>query len=190
MALTTEEILLHLYNCIDYGFSYRAKKGLFLLDEFPKGWRDSYAEQLGDGIKKLDKLGYVTKKENQYDGSVIVSLSEKGKLRALNLSFRRLLRRKEKWDGKWRMVAFDIPENCKKGRNALRYRLVVGGFYELQESLFLYPYDCEKEIKAFINLFKLEKYVRFGLLEHIDNEEAIKKALRFKVGIEVDSAAD
>lgn len=135
-------------------------------------------------MKKLNKLGYTTKKEN-YDGSVIVSLSEKGKLRALNLSFRRLLKRKDKWDGKWRMVAFDIPENCKKGRNALRYRLITAGFYELQESLFLYPYDCEKEIKAFVGLFKLEKYVRFALLEYIDNEEDVKRALRFKVGLDV-----
>ena len=137
MALTTEQILLHLYNCIDFGFSYRMKKGLFLLDEFPNGWRDSYRKQLGEGIKRLNKLGYITKKKNDYDDSVIVSLSEKGKLRALNLSFRRLSKRKDKWDGRWRMVAFDIPENSTKGRNALRYRLRAGGFYELQESLFL-----------------------------------------------------
>lgn len=182
MGLTTEEILLHLYNCIDFGFSYRMKKGLFMLDEFPGEWRESYRKQLGAGIKKLNKLGYITKKEN-YDGSVIVSLSEKGKLRALNLSFRRLHNKKEKWDGKWRMVAFDIPENCKKGRDALRYRLIMGGFYELQESIFLYPYDCEKEVKEFIRLFKLEKYVRFALLESIDNEKDIKRALRFKIGL-------
>jgi len=185
MALTTEQILLHLYNCIDFGFSYRMKKGLFILDEFPGGWRDSYGKQLGEGIKKLNKLGYTIKKEN-YDGSVIVSLSEKGRLRALNLSFRRLCNKKEKWDGKWRMVAFDIPEDYKKGRNALRYRLVKGGFYELQESVFLYPYNCEKEIKALVQLFKLEKYVRFALLEYIDNEEDIKKSLRFKVGFNID----
>jgi DNA-binding transcriptional regulator PaaX len=185
MALTTEQILLHLYDCIDYGFSYRAKKGLFILDEFPVGWRDSYSKQLGEGIKKLNKLGYISKKENHYDGSVIVSLSEKGKLRALNLRFRRLHNKKEKWDEKWRMVAFDIPEDCKRGRNALRYRLATAGFYELQESLFLYPYDCEKEIKAFIKLFKLEKYVRFALLEYIDNEEDVKKSLRFKSGLDV-----
>ena len=185
MALTTEQILLHLYNCIDFGFSYRMKKGLFILDEFPGGWRDSYRKQLGDGIKKLNKLGYINKKENNYDGSVIVSLSEKGKLRALNLSFRRLHNKKEKWDGKWRMIAFDIPEECKKGRNALRYRLKSGGFYELQESIFLYPYDCEKETRAFVGLFKLEKYVRFALLEFIDNENDIKKALRFKMGLDI-----
>ena len=78
------------------------------------------------------------------------------------------------------MVAFDIPEDCKKGRNALRYRLKAAGFYELQESLFLYPYDCQKEIRAIVGLFKLEKYVRLALLEYIDEEKDVKKHYGFE----------
>jgi DNA-binding transcriptional regulator PaaX len=72
------------------------------------------------------------------------------------------------------MIAFDIPDKCKKGRDAVRYRMKIGGFYELQESLFLYPYDCWKEIKLLVELFKLEKYVRLGTLDFIDNEKEIK----------------
>ena len=173
------QILLHLYDCIDYGFSYRAKRGLFVLDEFSHGWKRNSGKQIRDGIRDLNKQKLIKKKEN-YDGSILVSLTEKGKLRALNVRFKNLYNRKEKWDGKWRMVAFDIPDKCKKGRNALRYRLRLGGFYELQESLFLYPYDCEKEIKDFVELFKLEKYVRFALLDYIDNEKDIK----LKMGID------
>ncbi|TSC94399.1 MAG: PaaX family transcrtiptional regulator [Parcubacteria group bacterium Licking1014_1] len=176
MSSVTNQILLYLYDCIDYGFSYRLKKGLFILDEFPSGWKKVNKKQIRDGIRDLNKLKFVQKKE-KYDGSVIVSLTNKGRLRALNISFRNFNNRKEKWDGKWRMVAFDIPDECKRGRNALRYRLKIAGFYELQESLFLYPYDCEKEVKDFIELFKLEKYVRFALLNFIDNEKEIKTAL-------------
>jgi len=54
----------------------------------------------------------------------------------------------------------------------------IGGFYMLQDSLFIYPYDCEKEIKAIIDLFKLQKYVRFGVLEDIDNNEELKKKFK------------
>ncbi len=176
MNSTIDQILLHLYNCIDYGFTYRVKKGLFILDEFPGGWRKVDKNKIRDGIRDLNKQKLIEKKEN-YDGSVVVSLTSRGRLRALNVCFRNFYNRKEKWDGKWRMVAFDIPDECKKGRNALRYRLRLGGFYEFQESLFLYPYDCKKEIDDFIKLFKLEKYVRFGLLESIDNEKEIKIAM-------------
>jgi phenylacetic acid degradation operon negative regulatory protein len=173
MNLITEQILLHLYDSVDYGFSYRLKKGFFIDDLFPAAWKNFKGEQIRDSLKELNRLNYIKKKDN-YDGSVLVSLSEKGKLRILNMRFKHLNIKREKWDGKWRMVAFDIPEGCKKGRNALRYRLRMAGFREVQESLFLYPYDCEKEIRDFIELFKLQKYVRFGLLDFIDGQEGLK----------------
>ena len=62
---------------------------------------------------------------------------------------------------------------------AFVYRLKTGDFYELQESIFLYPYDCKSEIDIFLELFKIKKYVRFGLLDFIDNEDNIKR--RFKI---------
>jgi DNA-binding transcriptional regulator PaaX len=177
MGSITEQILLHLYNCYDYGFSYRLKKGLFLIDDPASRWKKRDGKQIKQGIRDLNKQKFIEKKEN-YDGSVLVSLTKKGKLRAINIGFKRLCSKKEIWDGKWRMVAFDIPDVCKKGRNALRYRIRLAGFYELQESLFLYPYDCEREIKDFVKLFKLEKYVRFALLDFIDNEEEIKRKMK------------
>ena len=178
MSEITDQILLHLYNCVDYGFSYNAKKRLWILKYFNHGKSKINQKEIKNSIRELSKLEFIKKKEN-YDGSVLISLNEKGRLRALNLSFKRFYNRKEKWDGKWRMVAFDIPDASRKGRNALRYRMRLGGFYELQESLFLYPYDCEKEIKNFVKLFKLEKYVRFALIDYIDNE----KELKLKMGI-------
>ena len=172
-----DQILLHLYNCVDYGFSYRAKKGLWISEYFDHWKKELNPKEIKDGFRDLNKQKLIQKKQN-YDGSVIVSLTEKGKLRALNVSFRNFYNKKEKWDGKWRMIAFDIPNECKKGRNALRYRMRLGGFYKLQESLFLYPYDCWKEVAALTELFKLQKYVRYGLLESIDNEKEIKNKLR------------
>lgn len=179
MSSITEKILLHLYDCIDCGFSYRAKKGLFILDEFPGGWRKIGQSKIKDGIRDLNKQKFIRKKE-EYDGSVLVSLTEKGRLRALNLKFRRLGNKKEKWDGKWRMVAFDIPDECRKGRNALRYRLRTAGFYELQESLFLYPYDCQEEIKNLVDLFNLQKYVCCAIISSIDNEKIARIEKRIK----------
>jgi len=57
--------------------------------------------------------------------------------------------------------------------------LKMGGFYEFQKSLFIYPYDCRREIDAFIKLFKLEKYVRFGLMDYIDNQDMLKFHFKF-----------
>jgi phenylacetic acid degradation operon negative regulatory protein len=179
MSSITEEILLHLYNCVDYALSYTTKRKLFILDEFPREWKDFKQSKIKDGIRDLNKQKFIRKKE-KYDGSVLVSLTEKGRLRALNLKFRRLGNKKEKWDGKWRMVAFDIPDECRKGRNILRYRLKMAGFLELQESLFLYPYDCHEEIKNLVDLFKLKKYVCFAIISSIDDERIIRAEQRIK----------
>jgi len=177
MNPTTEKILLHLYYSIDYGFSYRAKKLLLIDDLFHSIWKNFKSKDIKNSVKELNRLKYI-KKKRTYDGSILISLNEKGKLRALNLRFKRLNNKKAKWDKKWRMVAFDIPEEYKKGRNALRYRLKMAGFYELQESLFLYPYDCKREIEDFIKLFRFEKYVRFALLDFIDNQDWLKKTFK------------
>lgn len=174
-----EQILLHLYDCVDYGFSYKLKKGLWVSKYFDHWNNEISPNKIKSGIRDLNKQKFIKKKEN-YDGSVIVSLTEKGMLRALNIIFAKLGNRKERWDGKWRIFAFDIPEERRKGRNALRYRFKLAGFYELQKSLFVCPYDCQKEVAALVNLFKLEKYVRFALADFIDNEERLK--FKFKLG--------
>ena len=176
----TEKILLHLADCVDFGCSYKFQKELGFSGAIFRDLVKVEERDFKDSITELKKSKFIRKKKN-YDGSVVISLTDKGKLRALSVRFKNLNnkypsgREKEHWDGMWRMVAFDIPEEYRKGRNALRYRLQMAGFYELQKSLLLYPYDCEKEIKDFIRLFKLEKYVRFALLKFIDNQDYIKK---------------
>jgi CRISPR-associated endonuclease Cas2 len=79
------------------------------------------------------------------------------------------------WDGKWRMVIFDIPERIRSGRNALRTKLKQIGFYELQKSVFIFPHECEKEIKIIVNFFRMDKYVKYVVAEYIDNNNQIKK---------------
>jgi len=180
---TIEQVLLHLHDSMDAGFSYTAKRGFFILDDFSHKPKESNEEKIKKAIINLNKEKLIKKKKN-YNGSIIISLTERGKLRALNIKFRKFADRKEKWDRKWRMVMFDIPNECRKARDALRYRLKSGGFYELQKSIFLYPYDCKKEIEYFVELFKAQKYVRFGLLDFIDNEKDV--SLFFHVGEKTD----
>ncbi len=180
MRQILEEILWQIYYQTDHKVvGSRRDPRFFILNDILKDIHNFTGKQLSTAVYDLKKQKLIEKKKD-YEGSVLVSLTEKGMLRAINFKFRRLNDKKEKWDGKWRMVAFDIPNECQKGRKALVYRLKTGGFYELQESIFLYTHDCKEEIDALVKLFKLEKYVRFGLLNFIDNQDKVK--LRFKVG--------
>ena len=59
------------------------------------------------------------------------------------------IRKPAKWDGKWRIVVFDIPENLRSIRQALREHLCRLQFYQLQKSVFVLPYECGDEIEFY-----------------------------------------
>src|SRR3989344_4422884 len=46
------------------------------------------------------------------------------------------------WDGKWRIVIFDIREKRRSTRSRLRLLLSSVGFLRLQDSVWVYPYPC------------------------------------------------
>ena len=68
---------------------------------------------------------------------------------------------KPKWDGMWRMVMFDIPEERRKHRDMLRERLISLGFVEFQQSVFVYPYPCRSEINYIINVLRIPEQVYY-----------------------------
>jgi len=53
---------------------------------------------------------------------------------------------KQSWDGKWRLVVFDIEEKRKYLRNKLRSKLKELGFGKLQRSIYISPYDLVEDI--------------------------------------------
>ena len=60
-----EEILLHLYDSVDYGFSYRAKK-MFWISEYFDHWKNEVSpRKIKDGIRDLNKQKLI--KKNRYD---------------------------------------------------------------------------------------------------------------------------
>jgi len=165
-----ERILLLLLGGLAFGCSYTPGKQWMVLKTISREWSKLDKKELREGINYLYRLELIDKKNINSDSSSFF-LTKKGKLRALCCAFEDMQNRKTKWDGKWRMVAFDIPEKHRTGRNALRSKLKSIGFRQLQQSVFITPYDCEREIGLLVNVFDLERYVRFGILEKIDNEK-------------------
>jgi len=169
-----EKILLLLLGGLAFGCSYTPHKQFRVLKTISKEWKKIDSKELREGISYLSRLEFIEKEEGK-NGIITLLLTKKGKLKALNFQLEEIKNKKDKWDGKWRMVAFDIPEKYKRGRNALRNKLKKIGFCELQKSVLITPYDCEKEIMLLVKFFELEKYVRFGILESVDNESYLQK---------------
>lgn len=49
-----------------------------------------------------------------------------------------------RWDGKWRLVMFDVPEKRKKVRDTLRMLLRSASFIHFQDSAWIQPYPCDE----------------------------------------------
>lgn len=70
-----------------------------------------------------------------------------------------LLRLSEKpWDGKWRMVIFDIKEKYRPLREGLRRKLLSLGFGMWQKSIYISPFDIAQEVNQYLVSQKLFPY--------------------------------
>lgn len=105
-----------------------------------------------------------------------VRLTQRGEraLHELDLSKIHQLQSKKKWDKKWRVIIFDIPEERKVLRNKLRFTLQEIGFYMLQQSVWVYPYDCENLITMIKADFKIGKDVLYIVADQIENDKIVR----------------
>ena len=79
------------------------------------------------------------------------------------------------WDGKWRILMFDMRESRKKARNTLRTLIRNAGFVRLQDSVWVYPYPCDE----FIELVRAHLSSGTGELQYFATEALESdKALR------------
>lgn len=177
MSLFKQKILLLLLSGVALGFTYTPKQQYKILKATGSEWRKIDRENLKKEIRKLYRSKLVEGKEN-LDGSFTYVLTDKGKFKALTYYFQEMKIKENHWDKKWRVVIFDIPENLKKARDALRWKLKQLGFHELQKSIFVFPYECKDEIDFVIEVFHLRKYVRYGIFDFIDNDLHLRKIFR------------
>ena len=177
MGALREKILLLLLGGISFGFAYTPRRQWYILKSVSREWKKIEKRELREEIRKLYQSKLVEKKANA-DGSYTLLLTEKGKLKTLNYNFDKIKAEKDKWDKKWRLVVFDVPEKLRWGRDTLRDKLKQVGFYELQKSVFIFPYDCQNEVEFIIEFFNLRRYVRFAVLESIDNESHLKQIFK------------
>lgn len=109
------------------------------------------------------------------NGTLIV-LTENGKKKVLQFNLENLkVLPQEKWDGKWRMIIFDIPENLKRARYSLRNKFKEWDFYPLQKSVWVWPYECRSEIDFLIEFWHIGSYVRIVEANKFDGEEFVRK---------------
>ena len=176
---TAKKILLLLEGGLVLSLTRRPDAYFKILKKISKEWRKINELNLKRTIKRLYKSKLVDYKEN-HDGTVSLTLTDNGKKRVLKFDLDNIkIKKPSHWDKLWRLVIFDIPEEKSRGRKALVAKLKELGFYPMQKSVFIHPYECKDEIYFITEMFELSSYVRFFRVKDTDIDLDLRN--RFKL---------
>ena len=170
-----QKILLLISSGVALSLSKSSRTHFRIIKETSKEWQKISDRALNMAITSLYKSKLISEQAHP-DGSTTMLLTQKGKERTLRYNIETIeLLKPQKWDMKWRLVTFDVPEKKRKARDALRGVLKNLGFYEYQKSVFIYPYHCQNELDYVIEFYKLRPYVRTVVATSIDNDLHIRQ---------------
>ena len=145
-----------------------------LLRYFPgykKGAKFNY--QTKSALSRLAAKGLVTFVERK--GRRFARLTEKGR-QMLALETERIhLAKKGRWDRRWRLVIFDIPERRRSVRIRLRKFMKLCRFERLQDSVWAYPYDCEDLIALVKAEFRIGADALYLIVEQMERDKHLRE---------------
>ena len=138
-------------------------------------WKKYKPRKLTDAFKRLQKRGCI--EIEVIRNQIYIRLTKEGRKLAGWMQIDALkIKRPKKWDGNWRLVIFDISQMKKSHREALRGKLKQLGFYPLQKSVWIHPFECRDEIELLRDFFGLsEKEMRLIVARDIGKDDWLKK---------------
>lgn len=105
-------------------------------------------------IKRLEEKGYIGYVDV---GRAVFKLTEKGIDQDVRLKLK--IDEGKSWDGIWRLVIFDIPEENRLVRDLLRYKLKEWGFTKIQMSVWVTKRNCTQVMRKFIKELGISRWV-------------------------------
>lgn len=149
-----------------------APNALQVLEQF--GWiqtRRSPKATVNRSVERLARAGLVERDDRGF-----VQLTSKGQKRLAEIERADYeLPRPKRWDGKWRIVSFDIKEKRRRVRELLRQTLEAVGFVRLHKSVWVYPHDCED----FLSLLKADYHrgveILYIVADYIENDGWLRR---------------
>ncbi len=125
-------------------------------------------------LSQMEKSGRI--KTISRNGKRFVKITNKGQLELLLEMAKNPT--KGKWDGKWRLVLFDIPVAANKSRDKLRKLLIANGFYKLQASVFISPHPLNRDAISYLSRSGLIEFIRILRADEFDDDSKLKKLFK------------
>lgn len=125
--------------------------------EVPLFRLNRWGKQARGVIAKLKKYGWITRINTNDD--ILYKITEKGEKAADKILAP--LKHTGNWDGRWRLVMFDIPESKRDVRDKLRRSLSNLGMGILQASVWISPNDIRKDVTEITERLDLGTTLKF-----------------------------
>ncbi len=139
----------------------------------PEPWRRFNIKYLKRTLKRLEKQKLVAITES--NGQQIVTITDHGRRKILKFSLDSVVIKQPKhWDGVWRLVSYDVPDEFYLLRRQIKEYLKAWGFYELHESAYLHAYPCEKEVEYLREYLGAGQYLRIIKAIEIENDKPFR----------------
>lgn len=145
-----------------------------VLSKLPSFKRAKLRYQYKTALGRLAAQGHVVFEKR--DGKQYARITESGrKILAFEQEKAKLSNAKKKrWNRRWRVVIFDVPEKRRQTRDRLRKIMERTGFARLQDSVWVFPYDCEDFIALLKAELKIGAAVLYMVVEHIENDKHLR----------------
>jgi hypothetical protein len=161
--------------------------GVFsFLDWYPKNW--AYLEDpeaygvtkrfnipyLKRILRRLEKQKLIKVKEEK--GKQIVKITDAGRTRVLKYAIEEIkIKEPIKWDGRWWLVSYDLPEEMAHLRSLIRRYFLSWGFCPIHKSVYLHAYPCGDEIEFLREYFGVGEYIKVFKVEKIENDKVFRE---------------
>lgn len=127
-------------------------------------------EMIRRASRHLVSGGYLKRIDGGYE------LTRKGEAELRSLDIRSAsIKRPRKWDKKWRVLIFDIPESRRSLREKIRRSLVSVGFERLQDSVWIFPYDCEELVALLKADLAIGGHLLYMIVDAIEDDHGYRQ---------------
>lgn len=158
------------------GIALAAPNTLRLLGKLDATWLTG-----NDPKRRLRNVAYSLKKKGLIEwvsenGRVRMRITPRGKKTLEKVTYTgKPLPTPRRWDGKWRLVIFDIRESRRGTRNKVRAIVKGFGFVRLQHSIWAYPYDCEEIITLLKQDLSLGRELLYIIADAIEYDTPLRR---------------
>jgi hypothetical protein len=155
-----------------------APNALQLFSPLLKKKKRSPKQEVGRNIESLLQKKLM-KRVVDAQGNVSLTLTRRGQWE-YTLRHTRLEPKQKKWDKRWRVVVFDVPNTKGNVRSELRRGMKLFGFRMIQRSVWVYPYPCDDFIVILRSHLGVGSDVLYMTVDTIENDFELRREFKLQ----------